>query len=168
METKANPNPNGCYARALPDEGMFIILARDVAGPNTIRAWAEFRLNMPSADADLGQIQEALATADSFENWRIDHDGEWRGHLPHLPDRIPTPTDEISSIAGRILGSKALTIRESSRAAPTRSTEEAGLRCDREAKKLMKDVATRLRIASSCAAIGARDFAAIGAANDLG
>jgi len=108
METKATLNLAGCYARALPDEPMFILLARDISAPGAIRAWADLRLKMPKAEADLSQIEEALATADSFEHWRIDHDGEWRGHPAHLPDLIPTPADEISSIAGRIMGTKPL------------------------------------------------------------
>jgi hypothetical protein len=108
METKDNLKPTGCLARALPHEPMFILLARDVAAPPAIRAWCDLRLKMPSADSDLEQIHEALATADTFENWRQRYEGDWRGQAPHLPDLIPTPTDEISSIAGRINGSKPL------------------------------------------------------------
>jgi hypothetical protein len=35
METRANPNPNGCLARAMPDEPMFILLGRDLEAPKS-------------------------------------------------------------------------------------------------------------------------------------
>lgn len=81
-ETKANPNPNGCFARALPHEPMFILLARDQAAPEVIRHWAAQRQLMV-LDGDLAshseQIVDAMDSADTFERWRAEHDGEWRG-----------------------------------------------------------------------------------------
>jgi hypothetical protein len=81
METKANPNPLGCYARALPHEPMFILLARDPVAPAVIRLWAERRMEgrldgQPGTESD--QIVDALNSAEAFEAWRIEHDGEWR------------------------------------------------------------------------------------------
>lgn len=99
METRANPNPHGCLARALPDEPIFALLGRDIAAPDTIRRWAQIRLE---AGTEIEQVHEALATADAMENWRLAHDGDWRDYKES--DVVPTPSDELSSTAARILG----------------------------------------------------------------
>lgn len=81
METKANPNPNGCLAKALSDEPFFVLLARDLIAPTVIRAWADRRAQLGVVGdrrQDAEQLQEALETADAMEKWREEHDGEWR------------------------------------------------------------------------------------------
>lgn len=81
METKANPNPGGCLAKALPDEPFFVLLARDPTAPATIRWWAERRAQL-GVEGDKRQegeqLIEALDTATAMEEWRKQHDGEWR------------------------------------------------------------------------------------------
>jgi hypothetical protein len=105
METKANPNPNGCLARSMPDEPRFTLLGRDLEAPKAIRQWTLLRIEA-GQQADDPQILEALADAASFERWRSDNLGAWRDYKPAPePDLIPTPSDEISSAAGRILAS---------------------------------------------------------------
>ena len=84
METKANPNPSGCLAKALPHEPMFVLLARDAVAPEVIRFWADLRSKAMiegEMDRHTDQISEAIDTADAFESWRIEHDGEWRGAI---------------------------------------------------------------------------------------
>jgi len=100
METKANPNPNGCLARALPDEPMFILLGRDPSAPAAIRGWVDERSKLENQDSS--QLAAALNDASEFEAWRIAHDGEWRHRQPG--DLELTPSDELSSVAGRIMG----------------------------------------------------------------
>ncbi len=105
METKANPNPAGCLARALPDEPFLVLLARDKAAPDTIRFWADRRAQMgveEEIDQDAEQLSEALTTADAMEAWRIAHDGEWRGVPPTSLEQL-SPSAEATSLAGRIL-----------------------------------------------------------------
>jgi hypothetical protein len=100
METKANPNPNGCLARALPDEPMFILLGRDPSAPAAIRGWVDERSKLENQDSS--QLAAALNDASEFEAWRIAHDGEWRNREPG--DLELTPSDELSSVAGRVMG----------------------------------------------------------------
>jgi hypothetical protein len=110
VETKANPNPNGCLAKALPTEPMFILLGRDRAAPATIRFWADQRAQLGIEDGesqDAEQLSEAIDTAEAFARWRAENEGAWRNHRPD-PDCVPTPTDELASIAGRILARPAL------------------------------------------------------------
>lgn len=82
METKAKPNPNGCLARALPDEPFLVFLARDLCGPAAIRFWADLRARLAvEGDGDrqdAEQLTEALATADAMELWRKENEGRWR------------------------------------------------------------------------------------------
>lgn len=104
METKANPGPHACFNRALADEPMFILLGRDRAAPDAIRAWVEAR-NRLGLDTDQEQLLEAFKDSDRFREWREANDGRWRTEVPPRADLIPTPTDETSSAAGRILAS---------------------------------------------------------------
>jgi hypothetical protein len=69
VSTKNNPGPNSCYAKAHPDEPMFVLLARDPLAPPLVRRWAaEQRLK--EGGGDQRKIDEALACADAMEMWR--------------------------------------------------------------------------------------------------
>ena len=105
METKNNPTPGSCLAKALPDEPMFILLARDRCAPDTIRFWADQRSQLgveQGESQDAEQLLEALETAEEMGAWRARNDGGWRNHHRDA-DVVPTPRDELSSIAGRIM-----------------------------------------------------------------
>ena len=78
MGTKDNPGSYDCYAKAAPDEPMFILLARDPAAPVLVRLWAELFgsliSNRPhSPSADWKKIEEAEAVAKDMEKWRQGH-----------------------------------------------------------------------------------------------
>lgn len=104
METKNNPGPNSCYAKALPDEPMFILLGRDPDAPTTIRAWAGIReqrlIDEDKDGSEDEQIDAAVADAEAFEKWRADNDGKWRDAKP---TPIEHPSEEMTSLAGRVL-----------------------------------------------------------------
>lgn len=82
MGTKNQPGAFDCYANAMPDEPMFVLLARDKAAPSLIRTWCTVRLSEMGAGLrsteELPMIREAQACADAMEAWRKEHDGEWR------------------------------------------------------------------------------------------
>lgn len=85
MGTKNQPGRFDCYDRALPDEPLFVLLARDESAPEIVTDWAETRRSAikigarPESDLDL--VEEALACADDMEEWRIANEGRWRdGH----------------------------------------------------------------------------------------
>lgn len=63
MDTKNNPDPNGCYNRAEPDEPRFTLLGRDKAAPAAIRYWALERLKLGKNKPDDPQILDAFAVA---------------------------------------------------------------------------------------------------------
>lgn len=106
METLRNPNPDhGCLTKALADEPMFILLARDPAAPAAIRRWAKYRRKWRPEEED--QIATAEQDALDFEDWRDEHQGEWKNEdAPRL--LVLIPSDEISSLAGHVLGSPIL------------------------------------------------------------
>jgi hypothetical protein len=75
VSTKNNPGKWDCYAKAAPDEEMFVLLASDEFAPALVREWASRRFRGP---ADLEKIQEALRVADAMERWRAANPPEER------------------------------------------------------------------------------------------
>lgn len=81
MSTKNNPGAFRCYEAALPDEHIFTILARDPAGPATLRFWANERERLGKVDTpdDRDRIEDARRDALLMESWRernLDPTGE--------------------------------------------------------------------------------------------
>lgn len=66
MGTKNNPGSFDCYKNALPDEPMFILLARDPEAPLLIRLWANIRRRI----GDDLKAEEAEKCASEMESWR--------------------------------------------------------------------------------------------------
>jgi hypothetical protein len=56
-----------CWNKAERDELIFILLGRDVATPNTIRAWVIERLRLGRNKPEDDQISEALGLATRIE-----------------------------------------------------------------------------------------------------
>lgn len=72
MGTKNNPAKYDCYANALPDEPMFIVLGRDRMAAATVRHWAQLRLSrLPNHGFDhpeeMAQIADAIEVAKEME-----------------------------------------------------------------------------------------------------
>jgi hypothetical protein len=65
MTTKNQPGPYDCYAKAEPDEPMFVLLARDKRAPIMVRMWATSSQQTMSE----AKFKEALACADAMEHW---------------------------------------------------------------------------------------------------
>jgi hypothetical protein len=82
MGTKNNPNPQDCYHRALPDEPMFVLLARDPHAPHLVKLWGTLRADDILAgerpESDRALVEEAVECAQMMKMWRTEHDGEWR------------------------------------------------------------------------------------------
>jgi hypothetical protein len=74
MGTKQKPSPFDCYAAALPDEPMFVLLARDPSSPVMVRRWADIRAGIIARGArpgsDMAQVAEARRCATDMEEWR--------------------------------------------------------------------------------------------------
>jgi hypothetical protein len=87
MSTKNNPSLFSCAERAMPDEPVFELLARDPSFATLVRAWADEREaaimcgDRPVTDVD--QVREARACADAGENWRRDNLYAWRRPAAH-------------------------------------------------------------------------------------
>ena len=85
MGTKLSEMRDGCFARAMDDEPMFVLLGRDASAPQRVRDWATQRsadISMgkkPSSDMD--SVNEAFECAARMEAWREKNDGAWRAGL---------------------------------------------------------------------------------------
>lgn len=60
-------NLDSCLNKARNDEYLFVLLARDRAMPNAIRAWVAERLSLGMNQLNDPQLIEALALADLVE-----------------------------------------------------------------------------------------------------
>ncbi len=82
MATKQTPGQFDCYANALPDEPMFVLLARDPDFRRLVQKWAKRRRRDCAAGlrpmSDMKMVQAALDTALAGEMWRRANDGKWR------------------------------------------------------------------------------------------
>lgn len=72
MGTKLQPGVVDCYAKAEPDEPMFILLARDASAPQLIEMWADLR---ERHDEEAAVVAEAREIAEQMRAWR-DHNRE--------------------------------------------------------------------------------------------
>lgn len=101
MGTKQQPGAFDCYEKAMPDEPMFTLLARDPRAAWAVRAWAstrEYDIEVGRAPAsDTAAVAEARQCADDMEKWRLENDGTWRQprllRMPvgDLPDVLSKP-----------------------------------------------------------------------------
>jgi hypothetical protein len=86
MATKANPGKFDCYKNALPDEPMFILLARDPDFARLVNEWADRRQadiqcgERPMTDREI--VYEARECAEAGERWRRKNLGKWRQPKP--------------------------------------------------------------------------------------
>lgn len=78
-------NNDSCWNKARDDERIFVLLARDPAAPETLRFWANRRVELGKNQPGDPQIVEALDCANRMEDEanRIDyrsHGGGMTGH----------------------------------------------------------------------------------------
>ena len=82
MGSKNEPGEFDCYANALPDEPMFILLGRDPSAPDLIERWAINRdasiLRKERPASDMAMVREAQECAKKMRRWRTENDGKWR------------------------------------------------------------------------------------------
>lgn len=82
MGSKNEPGNFDCYSNALPDEPMFILLARDPHAPDLVDGWADYRyidiVAKRRPASDMGMVNEARECANKMRQWRKDNDGAWR------------------------------------------------------------------------------------------
>lgn len=86
MGTKENPGRFDCYANALRDEPMFVLLARDPMFETLVRAWVARRqadiLCGERPTSDHLHVSEALDAAFAGARWRRENMGKWREPRP--------------------------------------------------------------------------------------
>lgn len=82
MGSKNKPGKYDCYGNALPDEPMFILLARDPNAPSLIEWWADNRESAIDQklrpESDRAMVNEARQCAKNMRDWRAANDGKWR------------------------------------------------------------------------------------------
>lgn len=102
MGSKTNPGKFDCYAAALPDEPMFVLLGRDPLAPFLVSIWAAVRMaDWEKAgvvlDAMIGRAGgqfglapdidkgvEAMDCSVDMFGWRAAHEGAWRADATAL------------------------------------------------------------------------------------
>lgn len=74
MGTKTAPGEFDCYARAAPDEPIFVLLGRDPHAAQLVRLWADLRAasieKFQSPRADLPKCAEAIRCAAHMDGYR--------------------------------------------------------------------------------------------------
>lgn len=82
MSSKDKPAQFDCYANALPDEEMFVLLARDPYAPKLVEDWARERedqiLRGERPASDKAMADEARKCAFNMARWRDQNLGKWR------------------------------------------------------------------------------------------
>lgn len=82
MGTKLNPGKFDCYAAALPDEPMFVLLARDPQFFNLVCTWAsqrQYDINCGvRPNEDQAMVSEAYDCSFEGVRWRKNNNGIWR------------------------------------------------------------------------------------------
>lgn len=73
MSTKNNPSKiSDCYAKADPDEPMFVLLGRDKHAPQLVEMWAGQRA---AEGEDPAKVEEALKCAKAMRHYRYERKG---------------------------------------------------------------------------------------------
>lgn len=107
MGTKNSPGKYDCYQNALPDEPMFVLLARDPSAPKLVSAWATIREQAIEDGArpktDRALVEEADLCANAMEEWRKRNDGAWRQSRAQLAPPAPLPED-VEALAEALHG----------------------------------------------------------------
>lgn len=70
MGTKNNPGQFDCYAKAEPDEPLFVLLGRDKHAPTLVWLWATLR---ELDDEHPVTVEEARLCASEMMKWATDH-----------------------------------------------------------------------------------------------
>lgn len=82
MGTKDNPGKFDCYTNALPDEPMFVLLARDPDFWWHVHKWAKRRQKAIQCglrpQEDRAMVGEAEECAWAGQEWRRNNNGIWR------------------------------------------------------------------------------------------
>jgi hypothetical protein len=85
MGTKLEELRNGCFAAAMDDEPMFVLLARDPRAADLADRWADDReadISLGKKPAsDMSKVREARQCAANMRAWRETNDGAWRKGL---------------------------------------------------------------------------------------
>ena len=87
MGSKNEPGEFDCYANALPDEPMFVLLARDPDFERLVKEWAVNRQRQifcgERPDDDHALVMEAMQCAIEGATWRKQNLGKWRSPPRH-------------------------------------------------------------------------------------
>lgn len=103
MGTRLDETMGGCFAKALPGEIMFVLLARDPHMPDLIEKWAQQREleircgERPESDRE--QVAEARRCIERAKAWRIENEGRWRDPTQQSPGPLTIAVQVLMDIA---------------------------------------------------------------------
>lgn len=102
MGTKEKPGEFNCYAKALPDEPLFILLARDPIAPSVVEHWADRRARQikhgTAEKDDLIKVKEADMIAQDMRDWRATANEKWKAPQA-IPPFLPVSGDALTGDA---------------------------------------------------------------------
>lgn len=78
-------DPTSCLSKAHDNERVFVLLARDVTAPATIRFWCQERMRLGKNTIDDSQIQEAFECArlmEEFQQRKVTAGQRWSTAVP--------------------------------------------------------------------------------------
>jgi hypothetical protein len=108
MGTKLQELRDGCFANAMDDEPMFVLLARDPSAPAKVRDWADQRKQEIEKGqrprSDMLKVADARQCADDMEMWRVKNDGAWRTGLFANVENFRDGQRKSASEGDRFLG----------------------------------------------------------------
>jgi hypothetical protein len=73
MSTKNNPENWDCYAKAEPDEPMFVLLGRDPVAPVIVAFWVALRGELDGIPESDPKLVEAIRCAREMLAWAVQH-----------------------------------------------------------------------------------------------
>ncbi len=115
MATKTNPGRYGAYAKALPDEPLFELLARDLDADKARMAWIVARLERirdgKKPSGDLLQVKDAIDDLYRAQQWRIE---QHKSAPFEMLVPMPGPADRawINEVLNRLAGKRPETAEE--------------------------------------------------------
>lgn len=106
MSTKLNPGTFDCYANALPDEPMFVLLARDPVASSVVLEWIDWRNSIVAqskepTDREAAKWAEADACITAMRAWRTPENLARVEAAKSATDR-PAPLSTILTDAAKV------------------------------------------------------------------
>lgn len=154
MSTKNNPKASDCYAKALPDEPMFVLLARDPAAAHTIKSWIGHRRDLGvgylthddgtpfTGKREVVKRGQAVELAGAMVAWRhasgnLDRVKQEKEYLANREETIEFLQAEVAKLQGIIAERRKIQMRQG---AIIDTQQEKIAKLEQEKEKLLSSI----------------------------